>query len=252
MEQIHRIIKENGQIVRKVFNIYSRDEIKDFDSLPHWKDGIKGLVRTDDGYAVDCLKVDRYMTKKGKELVSIVMSVGRMIATRNSKFLWERKREVRSFANAGYKTYSEKDIKKTRVKSFVVQYVKMFLQGKVNYDILADVVGSKIRLKKYLKDEKIKEMIKEEINQVLSKQGITAEFVLEQFKEAIEMAKNNRDPGAVLRAAENLAKMLEMYPTQTKQIQTLEYSLDANIQNMIQDYELNKPKQLMEVTNESK
>ena len=196
----------------ETFSIYTKDEAneKGFAYI-EWKHADEGdYALSDDGYVSQCTKKRIY---KGN--TNLVFPFGQVFVNNNARLLYEKHKESGDYTSVSHRTKWEQDNTKTRTKRFVETYVKMYLGGKVQWDILGKIYdpgdnNPAARAKYVIKRKHIKELVDQEVDKHLKLHGITPGTVLDLLKKAAKIAEAKNDPGNITRVAEQLIDILGM------------------------------------------
>lgn len=210
---MYNIRRRFNKVVRE-FIIYTQDEA-DTEGIPYspWRDAeAGGYGLTDDGFVMECLR--RIPMKRG----TILDFTGGRAITGLKAFEFLPRYSARDWWSLSPSSWIQKEIRTRRAKNVVKLYVQMVLAGKLDWDALGtayrpDQKIPKATVKRLFRQKEVKKMIAEEMSEALKALGITQKFVLEKILNAITVAEGKGDAGNMLRAAENLADMLEMKPT---------------------------------------
>ena len=121
------------------------------------------------------------------------------------------------------------ELGKTKTKLVIKAYVRQLVSGKIEWEKLGmmyrpDQKQPVWTLKRLLKQEETQRMINEEIDKLLSDEGITPKFVIEQRKELLKSAKEKGDLTNANRILDSFEDKLDMKPKETKFQQTTEIS----------------------------
>ena len=121
------------------------------------------------------------------------------------------------------------ELGKTRTKLVIKAYVRQLVSGKIEWEKLGQMYRPDQQqpvwtLKRLLKQEETQRMVNEEIDKLLSDQGITPKFVIEQRKELLKSAKEKGDLTNANRILDSFEDKMDMKPKETKFQQTTEIS----------------------------
>ena len=141
-----------------------------------------------------------------------------------AKLSWETRRKNHAYRSSE-KTWIEQEAKTTRCKNMVKEYAKQLLRVKSGQQDKIDLVKVGLAYRKdqarpdaqaeqLLKQEVIKDMIADEIREILEKEGVTDQYVINKVKKAIDLAETVADAGNMIRGAQLFAKMRDMEPKQ--------------------------------------
>jgi hypothetical protein len=204
--------------------VYTREEADEKRlKYVYWKDAYQQgqWVLTDDGMVCRLLGYKRYNetrhTTKRKHAF-MVFPMCRLWATRPAKFnALEFMDKDATWRTHPDQTVSKLERGKQRAKAFVEVYVSMLLTGKVDWQRLGYLWAPKSKKPEYwarkvAKEEWIREMVREEIIKVFQSNNVSEGTVIQLLTKAAEVAENNGDAANIIKAAIELAKMLDMYP----------------------------------------
>jgi len=116
-----------------------------------------------------------------------------------------------------FRGWVDHELRKSRTKSTIKLYVHMLLTGTVDWDVLGntyrpDQEVPRATVKRLFKQEKVKQVIREEVAKALAAKNITQESVLDMYLEAHSVAKAKTDAATMTRVAEDLTDILDMKP----------------------------------------
>ena len=120
----------------------------------------------------------------------------------------------------------QKDLRQSRTKKVIDMYVKMLLNGNIDYDKLGklyriDQKEPAWTIQRLLKQKEIKDMIDNKLNDVLIGEGVTQQYLIDKRKLIINLAQDNDKLDIMLKAIEGFEDMYAMRNNQ-KQITTTE------------------------------
>jgi len=204
MEILHR--KVLG--IEKDWKIYTKEEAdKEGIKYVPWKEADKpGWVLSDDGYVGELIRVKPYNGWTEK-----VYSFGKSKYSEGD-LNYEVRKQKRAFSTIKEKTWDEIEAGKQRTKDFVTLYTGYLLAGR-KPDLVA--LGSALRpdqanpvrvAKSMLKVARIKKMIQDELLAVLGKLNIDDTYIGTQYKKALEIAEEKKDPKAMREIIDKLAE----------------------------------------------
>lgn len=182
----------------------------------HWSEAGKDeWALTDDGYIQNVRARSILVSPTGMTIEVIEFRpFGRglwVLAGKNpgGKYIFERqsaKREIDEF------------VRSDRGLMAVIAYVQMVRQGqKIDWAQIGriyqpDAKAPDASAKVYFRSPRVKTMVKEELKKALQKRDVDEDYVIEKAKDAISIAKDKKDPHAMLKGAEFFADMLDMKP----------------------------------------
>ena len=231
----------------KEYTIYTKDEADNegIDYKP-WKScrgGDWGL--STDGYVAECLKRRQYKSKPGVYpkgvSYNLVFPYGQ--AFYSAKYPERGSLEYRKHEKSGtYSSISSKsswelERNRTRTKNFVQAYVKQYLGGKLDYNVLGRIYRSDektpiVRAKSLLKKKYIKDMIDKQLSEILTSKGIDEGTVFDMLIEAADMARDKEQASNLLRVAENF---IEIFGMKSKKEVSNEFEADITYLEGIED-----------------
>ncbi len=191
---------------------------------------------SDDGYVAVCIKRREY----GKK-TNYVFPFGQVFSGRNRKLLYEPHRKTGSYTAITAKSFQEQAKGKRQYKNFVKAYAIQFITGSLDYEQLGKIFSPTdqnptAKTKNLLKKGYVKEMIDEELRSILTKKEVDEGTVLDMIKKAHDVADGKADPANMLRAAENLMKILGMTDRKKPQVHEIEgeFMSLSEIENTLQ------------------
>ena len=151
------------------------------------------------------------------------------------------------------KRWLKYELGKTKTKLVIKTYVKMLMSGKIDWEKLGqmyrpDQAKPVWTLKRLLKQQETKRMINEEIDNLLSEEGITPQFVIQKRKQVLSMAL---EKGALTNANKTLDSFddkLDMNPSNVKRSESLRFQLRGE-SNLLENF--NKAVESMKDVKES-
>jgi len=129
------------------------------------------------------------------------------------------------------------ELGKTKTKLVIKAYVRQLVSGsKIEWEKLAmmyrpDQQQPVWTLKRLLKQEETQRMVNEEIDKLLSDEGITPKFTIEQRKKVLELAIKKEDLTNANRAIDSFEDKLDMKPKETKFQQITEINYKAMLED---------------------
>jgi hypothetical protein len=202
----------------KEYDILTKAEA-DEKNIPytHWSVAKPGdFALSDDGHIALCLSRKTY---DGDDFCVFPTTRGFYKPRGKSK-------KINFIGNQTYWTISgdswvEHESRRERTKRMVQLYVKMSMAGKLDLAVLGKVYRPDqaiptATLRRLLKQDKIKRMISEEFDKILSEVGLTERWILEKIKKAMEIAEKKGNPFAMLKGTEQLSELRDMFPKTRK------------------------------------
>jgi len=207
------------------FHIYSQSEADDagIDYLP-WRDAGKGeWALSDDGYVAECLDImGPYTNRQGLKARFMIFSFSKAFDYPSTKLNFIDSKTTRSYSTVSNRDWSNIEARSKRGKRFITAYVMNFMAGvSIDWEKLGliyrpDQAGKDpARTAKHLfAQEAFKKMIQQKMIEVFKAKNITEDDVIDMFKEALVVARANKDAKEIRMIAEDFRDMFDMNPKQ--------------------------------------
>ena len=189
----------------------------------YWRDGHQNdWVELDDGCICQILKRFKVKDHKGEDTVECVRTVCGTFKVKN----YNRKMLGQKGIAENIYSFSGTNISKKRLqkdgnsgkKMLFARYIASGMEAKRAYALVYPKASSKKyineKVNQLLKTEKVLNMVNEEIKSTLSELGISNEWILERYRDMVEIADR---PSDVLRSLESLAKIAGLFDSEKKQ-----------------------------------
>ena len=197
----------------KSYKIRTKDEASNEGIVyKHWKDAKEGdYAVSDDGYIGKVIKTKQYRSSNKRVRNYIRMPWGYIFYSPvcdNQAFNARGRKSIHTLSG---KREIEVKAKKQQMKD-----AALFYAIQPNAEVVIDAVYGSIKaakrrtIKRWMKSEVFKSMVKEERIKLLKDNAFGEEDVVTMLKEAIEMAKGKSDVSNYMRAIENIQSMLGM------------------------------------------
>ena len=210
-----KIIKGRTHWLLTVRSYKKRHNIDAY-SLKHWRLGNKGdWVLSDDSppMAVQILANGTILSKSNKKQKYIRTICGSYLTGGKKNMCGQIAESIYTVSGIdGHKNFLErKDLNVREImfaryialgENSVDSYLKSFKTD--------DEVYAKNRSGQLLKTERVQKMVKEEIKQILEEEGVSANYIIQKFKQVADIGDRDTD---VLRSLESLAKMSGLFDT---------------------------------------
>ena len=208
-----KIIKGRTHWLLTVRSYKKRHNIDAY-SLKHWRLGNKGdWVLSDVEMVVEILGKGTIDSKSGKQQEYIRTVCGSYMTAGKKKMYGHIAESIYTFSGIdGHKNFLErKDLNPREImfaryvalgEDSVDSYLKSFKTEDRKY--------ASSRSGQLLRTERVQKMVKEELKQILEEEGVSANWIVEKFKQVADLADRDTD---VLRSLESLAKMSGMFDT---------------------------------------
>lgn len=213
--------KENGGPT--TYRIYTQKECdKEGKNYVYWKDAGEGdLALSDDGYVAPVIKKKEYIKGNGNKSVYLRLPWG--------YFMWNPKYPTIKFNAEGRSsphTFSGKTYLKANRKSEKIRNLAMCYAQTMNKDLAIDLAFGSLTSAQHgtwtrrMKTEEFRDMVREELQKLLTKHGLTEDYTLDLLEETINQAKDKKDTTNLMRAVENLQNMHGMKDMKTMKTTT--------------------------------
>jgi len=188
----------------------------------NWRIAEEGdWVYTDDKHVVQILKVYYITVPNSKEKRKCVRTIcGSFVCKqKNAKILGENGVAENIYTFSGsYDTI--KNIRSTKLSSKKLLFAKYVAAG-IDMEEAYSRVYPKASAKQYIKNaaskllqqEKVLNMVKEEISVILKEEGVTPEYIIQKYKDIADISERDQDR---LRSLDALAKMSGLFETEKK------------------------------------
>tara|TARA_X000001382_G_scaffold97739_1_gene72057 strand:+ start:305 stop:1075 length:771 start_codon:yes stop_codon:yes gene_type:complete len=178
-------------------------------------------VYTDDKHVVQILKVYYITVPNSKEKRKCVRTIcGSFVCKqKNAKILGENGVAENIYTFSGsYDTI--KSVRSTKLSSKKLLFAKYVAAG-IDMEEAYSRVYPKANAKQYIKNaaskllqqEKVLNMVKEEISVILKEEGVTPEYIIQKYKDIADISERDQDR---LRSLDALAKMSGLFETEKK------------------------------------
>jgi hypothetical protein len=209
-------------ITRKVkgvvaqYNIYTKDEAIDLGiQFKPWREArVSEYILTDDNYVCQLIAIQEFTNPHKQSYIVYVFPFKRILLTKSCKLFYTQKPD-----------WVTSEMRRGRTKLVVKLLAQQLIKGEVDYDMLGKIYRPDQQIpaatvKRLLRQERIQNMVKDEIQKELGGVGLNAKYVLTTIKKAIELAETKGDPGNMLRGTKDLSELLDLNPEkQTSSIQ---------------------------------
>ena len=208
-----KIIKGRTHWLLTVRSYKKRHNINAY-SLKHWRLGDKGdWVLSDDSMVVQILGKGTIESKSGKKQEYIRTVCGSYMTAGKKKMYGHIAESIYTFSGIdGHKNFLERKELNPREIMFaryvalgedsVDSYLKSFKTEDRKY--------ASSRSGQLLRTERVQKMVREEIKQILDEEGVSANYIIQKFKQVADIGDRDTD---VLRSLESLAKMSGLFDT---------------------------------------
>ena len=192
------------------YQVYRQEEAdKEGIEYKHWKDADKGEYGvSDDGYVAKVISRREYDSNHDIRNIYIRFPWGYTFY--NPKYPTKKLKASGRKSNTTFTGKSRIEVQSGQDK---LKNLAAMFALKPDYDLAVDwALGSttpeeRRRWKRTMKSEVFKQMVREELQKLLSDHGLTEDYTLDLLTETIDKAKNKSDVTNLLRAVENLQDM---------------------------------------------
>lgn len=205
----------SGEVEYLVFTV-AEAEASGLQYVCDWREARgNDWARTDDGYVVQCLK-KLEVSGRGKRYAFplLIFSCAAIWAQPSTKLEWEPRRDKRAWGTT-VETWLEAEMKKTRFRRFVKMMAMMSLQGRIDWEVLGrayrdDQANPIATAKRLWRREEVKKVVEEEISKICSDNGVTPDFIVKEWKLALQQAKEDKSPAVVFKGLAQMMDILRM------------------------------------------
>tara|TARA_R100000781_G_scaffold106411_1_gene70443 strand:+ start:153 stop:920 length:768 start_codon:yes stop_codon:yes gene_type:complete len=195
----------------KVYTVYRKEEAeKDEIDYVYWKDAKIGeYALSDDEYVAKVINKVEYPGNRGFHNVYIRFPWGYTFFNTKytgKKLLAKGRRTNTTFTG---KPWHEVKCNSDKFKNLALSYITSNYNADLAIDITFGAVtpSERRRYKRTIRTEAFKNMMKEELSNLLSERGLTEGYTLELLEETISLAKDKKDITNLMRAVDNLQDM---------------------------------------------
>ena len=207
---MYTITIKHKDIGAKTYEIYTQEEAdKEGLEYNHWRDAGEGQwALSDDGFVSKVITKKSY--KSNNRIDNVYLRFAWGYTFYNPRY---RGRELKVKGRKSNTTMSGKRPIEVKAKQKKMQNLAMVYAQTMNTDeTIAKVCGEVTsnenrRVKRYMRTEVFKGMVREELSKLLSDHGMTENYTLELLERTIGMARDKKDVTNLMRAIENLQDM---------------------------------------------
>ena len=207
---MYTITIKHKDIGAKTYEIYTKEEAdKEGLEYNHWRDAREGQwALSDDGFVSKVITRKSY--KSNSEIDNVYLRFAWGYTFYNPRY---RGRELKVKGRKSNTTMSGKRPIEVKAKQKKMQNLAMVYAQTMNTEeTIAKVCGEVTsnenrRVKRYMRTEVFKGMVREELSKLLSDHGMTENYTLDLLERTIGMARDKKDVTNLMRAIENLQDM---------------------------------------------
>ena len=207
---MYEITINHKNVGKKTYTIYTKDEA-DKENIPysHWKNAGEGeWALSDDGFVSKIITKKSYTSKNEVDNIYIRFAWGYHFFNPKYKGKELNVKGRKSNTTLSGKRPIEVKAKQERMKNLAMVYAQTMDTGDTIKKVCGEVdSGQERRIKRYMRTEVFKDMVRDELQKLLSEHGMTEHYTLDLLKESIGMARDKKDVTNLIRVAENLQDM---------------------------------------------
>ena len=217
------------------FIIYSQAEAENVGiDYVHWREaGRGGWALSDDGYVGECLDIlGPYTARNGATARFMIFSYGKVFDYPSTKLNFLERKATKSYSCTSTKDWAAREVKNRRGQRFITAYVMNFMAGtpidwkKLGLIYRMDQKKPDKTAKYLFRQEAFKEMIQQKMIEVFKGKNISEDDVIEMFRDALIMAKANKDAKEMRMVAEDFRDMFDMNPKELPKGSEVPYDPD--------------------------
>lgn len=205
-------IEINHKKGKKRYPIYFLDENPEVAYKP-WYEALEGeMCISDDGMISEVIKRSIYKKKDGREQYYIRTPLGSMFFHPKKKLpKFNCKDRKTSYTIDGASSF-EAESRTQWFKNLAMAHAQTMNEHESIKMVFGENIGKnkKTKMRRIIRTERFKAMVREELAKLLSDKGITEGSIVDNLNEAMDLAKNKGDISNLMRGIENLQDMLGM------------------------------------------
>jgi len=208
---MYTITIKHKDIGAKTYEIYTKEEA-DREGLEysHWRDAREGQwALSDDGFVSKVIKRKSYKGTNKIDNVYLRFAWGYTFYNPGGGGVKELNVKGRkSNTTMSGKRPIEVKAKQEKMKNLAMVYAQTMNTDETIAKVCGEVTTNENkRVKRYMKTEVFKGMVREELSKLLSDHGMTENYTLELLQKAIKKCEDKGDTTNLMRAVENLQDM---------------------------------------------
>jgi len=207
---MYTITIKHKDIGSKTYEIYTQEEAdKERLQYSHWKEAGEGQwALSDDGFVSKVIKRKRYQTDNKIDNVYLRFAWGYTFYNPKYKGKELKVKGRKSNTTMSGKRPIEVKAKQERMKNLAMVYAQTMNTNDTIERVCGEVTSNQDRrIKRYMRTEVFKGMVREELSKLLSDHGMTENYTLELLQKAIKKCEDKGDTTNLMRAVENLQDM---------------------------------------------
>jgi hypothetical protein len=207
---MYTITIKHNDIGVKTYEIYTQEEAdKEGLEYNHWKKAREGQwALSDDGFVSKVIKRKAYPSNNKIDNVYLRFAWGYTFFNPRTKGKGLKVKGRQSNTTMTGKRPIEVKAKQTKMKNLAMVYAQIMNTDKTIAKVCGEIeFNENKRIKRYMRTEVFKGMVREELSKLLAKHEMTEDYTLELLQSTIKKAKNKGDVTNLMRAIENLQDM---------------------------------------------
>ena len=208
---MYTITIKHKDIGAKTYEIYTKEEAdREGIEYNHWRDAREGQwALSDDGFVSKVIKRKSY--KGTNKIDNVYLRFAWGYTFYNPGGGGVKKLNVKgrkSNTTMSGKRPIEVKAKQEKMKNLAMVYAQTMNTDETIAKVCGEVTANENkRVKRYMKTEVFKGMVREELSKLLSDHGMTENYTLELLQKAIKKCEDKGDTTNLMRAVENLQDM---------------------------------------------
>ena len=207
MDQIKRYMGDGWH----TYTIYTEAEAleKGLTIVP-WRKAIPGdWALSDDGYLGECIR--DWRSRNNTRLITL--TYGSDWDCSKQPMLYEERAATKNWSYSNLTKRHQREARRTRSRNAISAYVVMLLSGqKIDWATLGNIYRPDVALpityvRREFKKRAFKEMIQQELEQVLLDRGSSPRRVIEMYNEAFDKAADKDKPGVMVDVADRFSEL---------------------------------------------
>ena len=197
---------------KKRYPIYFLDENPEISFKP-WYEAKEGeMCLSDDGIICEVIRRKIYKKEDGREQYYIRTPIGSTFFHPKKKLpKFNCKKRKSAYTVDGVSSF-EKESRSQWFKNLAMAHAQTMNEHESIKMVFGEDIGKtkKTKMRRIIRTERFKAMVREELAKLLSERGITEGSIVDNINEAMELARGKGDISNLMRGIENLQDMLGM------------------------------------------
>ena len=207
---MYTITIKHKDIGAKTYEIYTQKEAKEEGlQYNHWKEAREGQwALSDDGFVSKVITRKRYPTANQIDNIYLRFAWGYTFFNPEYKGKELKVKGRKSNTTMSGKRPIEVKAKQKRMQNLAMVYAQTMNTDDTIAKVCGEISSNEDRrVKRYMRTEVFKGMVREELSKLLSEHGMTENYTLELLQKAIKKCEDKGDTTNLMRAVENLQDM---------------------------------------------